>query len=441
MLATDPATGRLRARQALIGMPRKQGKSALISGLALWQLYLGPDGGEVYSVAGDREQARIVFGTGKRMVEMQPELLGEAKVYRDAIEHVPSGSVWRVVSSDAPLKEGLSPTFTVVDEVHVIDEELWNVFALAQGARPEPLMVGITTAGTKTDSHGRDTLCYRLWQHGTKVASGELADPSFYFAWWAAPDDADWRDEQTWRIANPGYDDIVAADDFRSAVLRTPENEYRTKRLNQWVSAASAWLPTGAWENRTDAGRLVAPDEPVVLGFDGSWSNDSTALVGATCGPEPHVFVIACWESDGSPDWRVDTADVEHAIRAATERYRVREIVCDPYRWQDVLQRLERDGLPIVEFPTNALARIVPACQEFYAAVVDGRISHDGDPRLARHIANAVVKTDRYGPRIVKESRSSNRKIDLAVAAVIAHDRARQVEPPKRRAMFYTLDD
>ena len=77
-----------------------------------------------------------------------------------------------------------------------------------------------------------------------------------------------------------------------------------------------------------------------------------------------------------------------------------------------------------MEFPTNALTRIVPACQEFYTAVIDGTLTHDGDQRLALHVGNAVVKQDQHGPRIVKESRSSARKIDLAVAAVVAHNRA-----------------
>jgi phage terminase large subunit-like protein len=141
-------------------------------------------------------------------------------------------------------------------------------------------------------------------------------------------------------------------------------------------------------------------------------------------GERPHVFVIDCWESDGSADWRVDTALVEQRIRDAMKTYRVVEVACDPYRWQDVLQRLDGEGLPIVEFPTNSLARMVPACQEFYTGVVEQRMTHDADSRLARHVGNAVTKSDARGTRIVKESKTSARKIDLAVASVIAHNRA-----------------
>jgi phage terminase large subunit-like protein len=169
--------------------------------------------------------------------------------------------------------------------------------------------------------------------------------------------------------------------------------------------------------------------EEVVLGFDGSYSGDSTALV--ACAPDGHLEVIASWEKTPSDpdDWRVDIAAVEQTILDACRRFSVREVVCDPFRWQRTMQILEAEGLPIVEWPTGSPSRMVPACARFYDAVMDGRLSHDGDPRLARHVANAHVKTDRLGPRIVKEHKGSSKKIDLAVAAVIAYDRAAQVAP------------
>lgn len=417
--------GRLRHRRALIGMPRKNGKSSLLSALAMWALYCGPEGGEVYSLAGDREQARITFDTARRMIELSPELSARSRVFRNAIEFSDIGSVWRVVSSDAPLKEGLSPTFVLVDEVHVIDQGLWDVMSLAMGSRREPLMVGITTAGVKYDSTGGDSLCYRLFEYGKKIASGELDDPSFFFRWWGASDEADFRDPKVWKEANPGFDDIVAAEDFSSSALSTPENEFRTKRLNQWVSSHSAWLPQGAWDACGKA-RTVPDGAEVVLGFDGSYSGDSTALVAATCEDVPHLFVVEAWERKDSddPNWRVDIAAVEQAIREACARWNVREVACDPYRWERSMQALEDEGWPIVEWPTGSPARMVPACAKFYDSVMEQRLTHDGDARLARHIDNCVLKTDGKGPRIVKEHKMSPRKIDLAVCAVLAHDRA-----------------
>lgn len=435
LLAETP-DGKLKHRSALIGMPRKNGKSALLTGLALWQLYCGPQGGEVYSVAGDREQARITFGAARRMIELNDELTATSKVYRDAIEDLATGSVWRVLSSDAPLKEGLSPTLVLVDEVHVIGADLWDVMALAGGSRREPLMVGITTAGARTDSLGRETIGYRLYQYGQRVASGETDDPTFYFAWWEpkAGSEADHHDPRVWRQANPGFGDIVAEADFASTVKRTAEAEFRTKRTNVWVVSQESALPHGQWD-RLAAPRAIEPGEPVWLGFDGSYVGDSTAIVGCTA--DGYLFVCDAWERPPDDDhWRVPIADVEARLLDLCRTYNVREVVCDPFRWQRSMQVLADEGLPIVEWPTNAVGRIVPAWQRFYDAAMDEQLHHDGDVRLARHMANMVLKRDSRGARPTKESKTSGRKIDLGIAAVIAYDRATRAEAPDAPPMI-----
>lgn len=426
LLARNPQTGRLKHRQGLIGVSRKNGKSALGASLALFALIYGPQGGEVYSIAAEKEQARIVFGTARRMVEMDDVLSARLRLYRDVIEDRDRGSIYRVLSAESYSKEGLNPHFVVADEVHAQpSRDLWDVMALASGARREPLMVGITTAGVRTDSSGQDSLCYGLYQYGKRVAAGEVIDPTFFMAWWEPKNpEADHRLEATWREGNPGFDDLVAGEDFASAVLRTPEPEFRTKRCNQWVSTTATWLPFGAWARCVDP-RPIPDYAEVVLGFDGSFSNDSTALVAVQVGDAPHVDVAACWERpmDADPGWRVPIVDVEDAIRQACRRWTVREIVCDPFRWARTFQALEAEGLPVVEFPQSP-QRMVPATQRFYEAVLNGGLTHSGAPRLARHIDNCVLKVDARGSRLAKETKMSPRKIDLAVSAVMAFDRA-----------------
>lgn len=172
----------------------------------------------------------------------------------------------------------------------------------------------------------------------------------------------------------------------------------------------------------------------VVLGVDASWSGDSTGIVGCTV-PEPipdsdewtrpHLFRVALWEKpQDATGWRIPSAEVEHAIRLAASELRVVEVACDPFRFERSMEELAAEGLPMTEFRTNELARMVPACQGFSDAVLDGRLTHDGDPALARHVENAKVKVDQRGPRIVKQHKASTAYIDLAVCAVIAHARA-----------------
>jgi len=424
--------GGWRATSQYISMPRKNGKSALGSVIGVYGLILGGGGSEVYSVAAEKEQARIVFSDARRIIEASEELSSITKLYRDAIELPKLNSVYRVVSAEAYSKEGLSPTLTVMDEGHAMkNRELYDVFSLAMGARGNlASLIMITTAGVKMDSTGRDSIAYTLKQYTEKVARGEVIDPNFFGAIWEAPEDADYKDPKTWAIANPGFGDINAEADFHSAVRRTPEAEFRTKRLNNFVSSQTAWLPSGSWE-ACEAEFEVSPDDEIVLGFDGSFSGDASVIVGAVIPQEDEpvkVFLVKAWEKDlniHDDDWRVDIAEVEQTVLDFCQSHpKVREVACDPFRWQRSMQALEEQGVPIVEWPSTSARRMVPACAKVFDAVTEHRLIHDGNPILARHLGNAVTKIDNLGPRIVKDSRNSPRKIDAAVAMVLAVDRA-----------------
>jgi phage terminase large subunit-like protein len=115
--------------------------------------------------------------------------------------------------------------------------------------------------------------------------------------------------------------------------------------------------------------------------------------------------------------------DVEQTLRDACTRWRVREIAAGSYRWEASLQRLESEGLPVFRFPRNA-AHMAPATARMYQAATNHGLTHDGDPRLSRHVANAIVKTDTRGQRITKETRYSTCRVDAAIAAICAFDRA-----------------
>jgi len=217
---------------SLVGMPRKSGKSALASSLAVFDLYFGPRGGESYSIAAEKEQARIVFSDAKKMIEASEELSSRAKLYRDTIEIPQTGSIYRVLSAESYSKEGLSPTSVWADELHAHpNRDLFDTMSLAMGARGNKAhLVSITTAGRKSDSTGQDSIAYTLYQYGKRIASKEVEDKRFFMAWWEAPQEADHRDPKVWELASPGFGDICSAEDYESAVRRTPEAEFKTKR-------------------------------------------------------------------------------------------------------------------------------------------------------------------------------------------------------------------
>jgi phage terminase large subunit-like protein len=402
--------GKPRHRYGYIGLPRKNGKSTLGAALAIYALVcLGP-ASHVYSCAGDRKQASIVFDEAKRMVRAEPELTSLLRVQRWHIEG-PQDGIYRVLSADAELQQGLNPTFVIFDEVHVQpNRDLWDAMVLGM-VRPGAMIVGITTAG-----FDRTTLAWDLYERGQR---GE-----FFYSWSEPADpNCDWRDPAAWREANPALGDFLPTSVVEADVTVTPESAFRRFHLNQWTTTHSAWLPHGAWVDRKDEERAFDPAEPFVAFLDGSWSNDSTGLVSCTLAL-PHLAVRGLWTPDLELG-HIDMAAIERTVRDVLGMPGCRAMAFDPARFQDLFARLEAE-FPgrIFEWPTNSLARMVPACADFYAAVMEKRLTHDGDPRLAQHLANAVLREDHRGGRIVKESKTSQRKIDLAVCAVGAYSEA-----------------
>lgn len=411
----------------LTGIARKNGKTALASTLPLFFGLYGDRGGEIYSAAADRDQAKLVMSHARRAVEMSPELGAQIKVYRDAMEFKGTGTVYKALSSEAFTKEGLSASLVIADELAAWpSRELFDVLSLSMGARRSPLFVAITTAGPRVDSTGGDSIAYTLYQLARRRISGENDDTTLGMAWWEAADDA-YGDEAKWSEANPGLlsdPAILSIEDLQSAKKRTPEQEFRTKRLNQWVSSSQAFLPTGTWEACKDDQIALNKEDEVVLGFDGSFSNDSTAIVACRVSDKA-FFVLGHWERplDAELNWRVPVEEVEARMLEICQTHTVREIVCDPFRWQRSMEAWQQIGLPVVEFPQTP-SRMVPATAAFYDAVVNGRVKHNGDPALARHAANATPYYSRNGLMIRKESKTSLKRIDLLVAALMAHSRA-----------------
>lgn len=425
--------GRRLRRTYVLGLPRKNGKSQIGAALALYHLVADPadPAPQVISAAGDRKQAKLVFDEARRMVRSSPELAAVCDVQRDVIYCHRSGGEYRAVSADAGLQQGLNPSMVVFDELHIFkNADLYDALTLGSATRRQPLTLVISTAGYDLDSPLGRLYSYGLRVDGHRVngeaRAGEVDDPAFGMTWYGPPpgEDFDPADPEVWERYNPAWP-ILNRDEMEATYRVTHESAFIRYRLNGWTSTEAAWLPHGAWEALEAPERTLADGEPVVLGFDGAWKGDSTALV-AVALEDSHIEVLGHWEAPpNDPDWRTPAADVEAAVLAACARFTVREMVADPWRFEQSLLRLrDEHGVPVVEFPTNSLARIIPATGEFYRAVMEGDLSHNGDPALARHVGNCVLKEDARGARVTKEYKSSRRHIDLAIAAIIGHHRA-----------------
>ena len=385
------------------------------SALALYGLLAGEPGAEVYSAAGDRQQGRIVFGEAKAQVLNSPLLSKECKVYRDAIEVPRYGAVYRVLSSDGKLQQGLNPSLVVFDELHVQpNDDLWDALTLGSGARQDPLAVAITTAG-----YDLDTLAGRLYNYGKAVAAKEVDDDSFGFYWWEAKPDCDIHDRTQWRKSNPNLSlDLLDYEDMEVSAKQTSEMAFRRFRLNQWVRTQESWLPVGAWE-RLIGEVVINSTDDCWVGIDMALKHDSIAVVIAQPQADGRIAVDAkIWHPDVG---EMDIASVEQHLRELHGRHKVVEFAYDPAYFQRSAEALYDDGLPMVEFPQSS-SRMIPACGATYDLIVSGRVLHDGAPMFSDQVLSAAQRMTENGWRLSKGK--SRRKIDAAIALCMALDRA-----------------
>jgi phage terminase large subunit-like protein len=431
----EDETGRRKIRSAVVLLPRKNGKSLLSACIAVYML-IADDRDPmplVVCAASDRQQARLVHDECKRLIQDSEELNSVCTIQRNQIMCHRNNGVLKVVSADAGSAQGLNSSALIFDEAHVFkNDDLYQALTLGSAARNEPLFVSISTCGYDLTSP-----LGRQYTYGLKVNSGEVKDDSFAMIHYGPPlnSEFDPDDPEVWKACNPAWD-WLNHEEFHAAHRSTPKAAWIRFRLNGWTKTENHWLPQGAFD-ACKTKRRLEPGEPVVLGFDGSWSGDSTALVACTLDEPKHVELVGLWErplDQHAQGWRVNVDDVCRTIREAADKYNCVEIACDPYRWELVLYQLAEEGLPIVEYPTNAISRSTAATQILYDLIVDKRITFaDNQAALQRHFENAVLKEDARGARLSKPGqRGHPQKIDAAVATMIAVHRAharREEEP------------
>jgi len=370
-----------------------------------------------------------VFNEAKWQITQSPALSGVCKVYRDVVEVPSTGAIYRVLSSDAKLQQGLNPSCCIFDELHVQpNEELFNALTLGSGARKDPMIVAISTAG-----YDLDTVCGRLYNYGKEIISGTKQDERFGFWWWEAKADCEIHDRDAWAQANPNLaEGLLDMDDMEVSMMQTAEVAFRRYRLNQWVRTdGESWLPKGAWELCRSEDELDS-NIPVFVGIDMALKHDSIAVVVAQPQESGRIVVRAkIWHPDGGV---MDVAAVEQHIRELGREYTVQEFAYDPAFFQRSAEAMSDEGFTMVEF-SQSTARMVPACGTLYEFIVNGRLSHNGDPVFTDQVLSAAQRSTDMGWRLSKGK--SKRKIDAAIALAMAVDRAtRRVESVQQPGFF-----
>ncbi len=454
-----------RFRTAYVEVPRKNGKSLLASGIGLYLLVADQEAGaEVYSFATKEDQARLLWVEACKTVNKSDLLKRHVKALADSITFDAGGGFFKPLGSDSDTQDGLNPSAGIADELHAHKTRgMWDVIQSGMGARREPLMLAITTAGVfRPESIG-----WEKHDYAAKVLDGVFDDDGF-FAFIASPDEGDDHfSDLALQKANPNWGISVKPTWLReraeeARALPSALNEYLCKHLNVWSQQATAWLSLEAWRG-CDPSPLPAAEferrlegRACLGGLDLSSKLDLTALVlefetergrELVCRfwlPEERVAEeerrgrthYAQWAREGwlktTEGSAIDYDFIKEELREMTRRFRVRELAFDPWGSQKLVNDLVKEGIASLE-PTDGKPVMVEcgqgfkslseATKDFEVSVVTKKLKHNGHPVLRWCANNVVVQVDEAGNVKPNKSKAAG-KIDGIVAAIMARSRS-----------------
>lgn len=440
--------GRRRFKRVYIEVPRGNGKSALSSAVALYGLCADhEEGAEVYSLATTREQAKIVFETSQAMIRKAPEIAKRfgISVQAKTISVFKTFSRFEPKSSEGSTLDGLNTHLAVIDELHAHKtREVYDVVETSIGKRSQPLLWVITTAGFDTSG-----ICYEVRRLVTMILERTISDESQFGIVYTIDDDDDWQSEESLIKANPNWGVSVKAsivEDLRKKAMTLPSaaNNFMTKHLDIWCSAASSWMSMPAWakcERRIKLDDFAG--QPCFIGLDLGSKNDITAKVYVfprerdgelyysvfteTWLPERAIqsspnAQYGGWVRDGlihaTPGAMTDMGAIEESIREDMSRFEVMGVIYDPWQATQLVENLESEGVPMVECRMT-VQNISDPMKRVEALVLDGKIEHDGNQAMTWMVSNVVAKLDAKDNIFPRKERYEQ-KIDAPVALILA---------------------
>jgi len=459
------ADGLRRFRTAYVEVPRKNGKTQLVSGIGLYLLAAdGEPGAEVYSAATKLDQAKLSWSEAARMVKASPALSRMIREWRasSVLSIEATASRFKPLGADADTLDGLNVHGALVDELHAHrTSAVVDVLETATGARRQPLITEITTAG-----YDRTTICWEHHEYSRQVLEGGIADDS-WFAFIAAADEQDserWDDPVVWAKANPNLGVSVKIDDLerkaeKARHLPSALNAFLRLHLNMWTQQSSRWIPPELW----DENNLGAFDEAILEGcecyggLDLSSVSDLTAwvMVFPSDGDAEAVYVVArfwcpearltaddnryreqyqAWARAGllqtTPGDAVDYGQIKKAILADARRFRVVDLNVDRlFQGYQLTQELADEGLQVFGMGQGFYGMATPM-RELERRLLAKKINHGGNPIMRWMANNVAVRQDPAG-NLKPDKAESQGKIDGIVALVMALDRAMRHGEPR----------
>lgn len=386
-------------------------------------------------VAVTEEQTEDLAFAAVRQILERTELGESYDVGLERVMHRRAPGKLVALASAPGARDGARTTFQHFDEPHLfLSPRLKDAHATMLRNVPKRYAADAWSLETTTMyGPGEDSIAELTHHYAQAIGRGAVEDPRLYFDHRQASEHWDLAEPDQLREAIlEASGDAAGFIDLEGivAMFRDPtsdENALRRYWLNQPRRSALHWGPAAVWDELAIArAPKTRKAGDVVLAFDGSYSRDSTVLIGATVEAKPYLWVEAAWERPlaGIP-YRVPRTEVLEALAKAMETYEVVELAPDPPGWHREIEDWEATyGEVVVRFETNQPARMGPACDAFEQAARDRELRHDGSEILRRHLNNAVPALRGGRTVITKEHTDSPHKIDAAVGAVIAYARA-----------------
>lgn len=429
-----------RYRRAFIFLPKKNAKTTLSAGIALYLLAVEKErGAEIYSAAADRKQAGLCFEIAAEMVRQSPRLSKILTIFRDSIILNGTNSFYKAISADIETKHGFNVSGLIFDELHAQPNRgLWDTLTGGTLSRKQPLIVAITTAG-----YDRTSICYEQYDYACKVRDGIIIDERFYSAIFEASPKDDPFSPETWAKANPGLGTILPLESIEEESTRAKNqpsylNTFKRLNLNIWTTSEQAWISPQVWDigNKGVIDLDKYKGTAGYLGLDMASSGDMISMVlilpkekiikawhwtPANPNVKPKTdytnWVAAGWIT-AVPGNAHDYPLVESKIIDLCMNFEIKKIGYDRWGMEEMAQRLLAAGAPLV--PVNQTTKhLNEGTLKIEGLALQGELNHGGDPVLSWMINNVMIVEDSFGFKKPDKKKSKD-KIDGAMALVIA---------------------
>ena len=438
-----------RFRMVFEAIPRKNAKTTLTAAIALSILFQdGEEAAQIYTAAGEKGQATIIYDAMKYMVGADPLMNKRCKLFRNEARYPEKRSYVKVLSADARTKHGFNAHAVLFDELHTQpNRDLWDVLTSSMLSREQPITMVMTTAGTNTNS-----LCYEIWEYARSIRDGLIVDDRFLAVLFEALPDDDWNDPKVWKKANPALGSFLTEKNFEieyQKAVKMPSyiNTFKNLHLNVWTNSAEGWIDDETWMRcADDLDDDYLQTLPCWAGLDLASVRDLCAFGVVYVDEKKQRFYLKVhhfvnsekarnkklsagvdylrFQDEGSVTITEGNA-TDHSyildwIRDFASKNDLRQIAFDRHLSGYIAAQLHESKIEVVPFGQGYVSMSFPT-KQFETLVMNGQLRHDGNNCLRWQLGCVIIERSPADDiKVTKNKNRESQKVDGVVAAIMA---------------------